>query len=72
MTTITYTVPRIHCGHCVHTIQTELGEIAGVRRVMAEQDSRKVVVEFEAPATQPAIEAKLVEIEYPPEKLLSL
>lgn len=72
MTTITYTVPRIHCGHCVHTIQTELAEIPGVRRVTAEQDSRKVVVEFEAPAAPPAIEAKLVEIEYPPEKLLSL
>lgn len=72
MTTITYTVPRIHCGHCVHTIQTELAEIPGVRRVTAEQDSRKVVVEFEAPAGPPAIEAKLVEIEYPPEKLLSL
>lgn len=72
MTSITYTVPRIHCGHCVHTIQTELAEIPGVRRVSAQQDSRKVVVEFEAPATPPAIEAKLVEIEYPPEKLLSL
>ncbi len=72
MTSITYTVPRIHCGHCVHTIQTELAEIPGVRRVTAEQDSRKVVVEFEAPATQPDIEAKLVEIEYPPEKLLTL
>lgn len=72
MTTITYTVPRIHCGHCVHTIQTELAEIPGVRRVTAEQDSRKVVVEFEAPAAPPAIEAKLAEIEYPPEKLLSL
>ena len=72
MSTITYSVPRIHCAHCVHTIQTELSEIPGVRRVLAEESSRKVVVDFEAPASSPAIEAKLAEINYPPETLVQL
>jgi copper chaperone CopZ len=72
MTQITYSVPRIHCGHCVHTIQTELAEIPGVQRVVAEESSRKVVVEFDSPATSPLIEAKLAEINYPPEPLLQL
>ncbi|MEX0788178.1 MAG: heavy-metal-associated domain-containing protein [Anaerolineales bacterium] len=72
MSQITYSVPRIHCGHCVHTIQTELSEIPGVQRVVAEESSRKVVVEFESPATSPMIEAKLAEINYPPEPLLQL
>ena len=72
MSQITYSVPRIHCGHCVHTIQTELSEIPGVQRVLAEESSRRVVVEFEAPATSPMIEAKLAEINYPAQGLLTL
>jgi copper chaperone CopZ len=27
MTTVTYTVPAIHCGHCTHTIEMEVGEL---------------------------------------------
>jgi copper chaperone CopZ len=72
MSTITYSIPRIHCSHCVHTIQTELGELPGVTRVIAEEDARKVLVEFESPATSGEIEAKLAEINYPPDKLLQL
>ncbi len=30
MAKITYFVPNISCGHCVHTIKTELEELAGV------------------------------------------
>lgn len=72
MAQITYSVPRIHCAHCVHTIQMELTEIPGVQKVAAEEASRKVIVEFEAPATSSAIEAKLAEINYPAEPLLQL
>jgi len=66
MTTVTYRVPAISCGHCVHTIQSELSEIQGVSRVQAAQDTKQVSVEFAAPATEATIRTKLVEINYPP------
>ena len=62
----TFTVPNISCGHCVHTVQMEVGDIAGVRSVKAEQDSKQVVVEWGEPATWEQIEALLVEINYAP------
>ena len=70
MTTLTLTVPNISCGHCVHTIQTEVGELAGVSRVEADQQTRIVVIDYAPPATPAAIEALLAEINYPAEKPL--
>lgn len=72
MTSKTFTVPAIHCGHCTHTIEMELGELPGVRQVKASQDSRQVTVEWEAPATWEKIEATLHEINYPPADLLQI
>ena len=66
MSTITYDVPNISCGHCVHTIQMELSELAGVTKVAASQVDRKVKVEFEDPATEESIVAVMTEINYPP------
>lgn len=68
MTSVTYNVPSIHCGHCVHTIQSELGTLQGVSRVAARQDTRQVTVEFAPPATEAQIVALLSEINYPPAK----
>jgi len=62
----TFMVPNISCGHCVHTVQMEVGDIPGVTRVKAEQASKQVVVEWEAPATWEQIKAALVEINYAP------
>ena len=62
----TFTVPNISCGHCVHTVEMEVGDIAGVKSVKAEQDSKQVVVEWGDPATWDQIEALLVEINYAP------
>ncbi|PJF34999.1 MAG: heavy metal transporter [Candidatus Thermofonsia Clade 1 bacterium] len=62
----TVLVPNISCGHCVRTIQTEVAELEGVRRVQANEQTRQVLIEWEAPATWEQIEAKLVEINYPP------
>ena len=62
----TFTVPNISCGHCVHTVQMEVGDITGVKSVKAEQDSKQVVVEWGEPATWEQIEAVLVEINYAP------
>jgi len=65
MTTVTYSIPNISCGHCVHTIQTELSDVQGVQSVVADQDTKNVEIVFEAPATEEKIKALLVLIEYP-------
>ena len=62
----TFTVPNISCGHCVHTVEMEVGDLAGVKSVKADQDSKQVVVEWGDPATWDQIEALLVEINYAP------
>jgi copper chaperone CopZ len=65
MKTMTYTVPAIHCGHCTHTIELELGELDGVRSVKADQATKSVVVAYDAPADDEKIRALLLQIEYP-------
>jgi len=72
MTTVTYTVPAIHCGHCTHTIEMEVGELQGVQSVKADEASKKVVISFDAPASEEKIKALLSEINYPAEGLISL
>jgi len=72
MTTVTYTVPAISCGHCTHTIETEVGEMQGVQSVKAEIDTKKVVITFDAPASEEKIKALLAEINYPAEGLIAL
>lgn len=62
----TFLVPAIHCGHCVHTIQNEVGELSGVKLVKADEQSKQVTVEWDTPATWAQIEALLKEINYPP------
>ena len=65
MTTVTYSVPAIHCMHCTHTIELEVGELQGVQSVKAEIDSKNVTITFDAPASEEKIKALLTEIEYP-------
>jgi len=65
MTTVTYSIPNISCGHCVHTIQSEVSELAGVTQVTANADSKTAVITFDAPATEAQIRALLAEINYP-------
>ncbi|GAB4547865.1 MAG: heavy-metal-associated domain-containing protein [Anaerolineales bacterium] len=72
MTTVTYTVPAISCGHCTHTIETEVSELKGVQSVKAEIDSKKVTITFESPADEQKIKALLAEINYPAEGLITL
>lgn len=59
-------VPAISCGHCVRTIERELGEVEGVRSVRADAETKRVEVAWEAPADWPAIAALLAEIGFPP------
>jgi copper chaperone CopZ len=72
MTTITLKVPAISCGHCVHTIKSELSELPGVKTVDASEQTKLVTVGFDSPATQDQIESTLAEINYPAEKLVTL
>ena len=65
MTNVTYSVPSISCGHCVRTIQTNLSQVAGVRSVKADAAGKKVDIEFDTPASEDTIKAKLAEINFP-------
>ncbi len=65
MTTLTYKAPNISCDHCVHTIQNEVGELAGIQSVAAQEDTQLVTIGFDSPATQAQIEALMAEIGYP-------
>ena len=65
MKTVTYNVPAMHCGHCVHTVKMELSELEGVQSVDADFASKKVVVKFSDPASDEKIKEVLSEINYP-------
>lgn len=61
----TYTIPGMHCNHCVHTIKMELGELPGLQSIDVNLSSKQVMVIFEPPATSEQIEDLLKEINYP-------
>lgn len=65
MTTVTYNIPNISCGHCVHTIKMEVGDLTGVATVDASAENKTATIEFDAPASEDAIKALLAEINYP-------
>jgi len=65
MTTVTYSIPNISCGHCVHTVQMEVAEIAGVQSVVASEQKKEATITFGPPATEDEIKALLAEINYP-------
>ena len=67
MTTKTVSVPSISCGHCVMTIQREVGEMQGVSAVQADKATKKVTISWDPDVTDwVAIESTLREIDYPP------
>ncbi len=72
MNSKTFTVPNISCGHCTHTIEMEVGDLAGVKSIKAEIESKKVTVEWDQPATWEGIASLLQEINYPPEGLIQI
>lgn len=67
MNTITVKAPAISCGHCVHTVQSEVGELAGVKSVSANEQSKLVTITYEQPASEQQIKELLAEIGYPAE-----
>ena len=72
METKSFKVPAISCQHCVHTIKMEVSDVPGVESVSADKDTQMVTVQWHDPATWDAIRQTLVEINYPPEGLISL
>jgi copper chaperone len=71
MTSKTFTVPNISCGHCVHTIEMEVGDLAGVTNVKANVDDKQVLIEWQPPASWEQIESLLHDINYPPGEVQS-
>ncbi len=68
MTTKSFRVPNISCGHCVMTIERELGELEGVVSVKADEPSQMVTLGWdESSLGWDQIDALLKEIQYPAE-----
>ena len=65
METNRFSIPNISCGHCVMTIQRELGDIEGVLKVEGDPNQKEIAVDWDAPATLEKIKATLEETNYP-------
>ena len=65
METRKLSIPNITCGHCVMSIQRELGEIDGVSKVEEGPTAKEITVEWEEPATLEKIRSTMKEINYP-------
>lgn len=60
-------VPNISCGHCVKTIEREVGDVDGVTSVRASEVDKTVHLEWDDARTSwDAIESRMEEINYPP------
>jgi len=67
MQTKIVTVPNISCGHCVKTIENEVGELEGIVSVKAEEATKKVTIAWAESQSWAEIAALLDEIGYPAE-----
>ncbi len=68
MSSKTYDVPNISCGHCVATIEREVSAVPGVNSVKGDVDSKQVTILYEDEAVLSRVEETLKEIGYPPGK----
>jgi copper chaperone len=64
-TTVTYSIPNISCGHCVHTIKSEVSDLEGVQSVEADMMTKVTTITYGPPATEEKIKSLLAEINYP-------
>ena len=51
MTTMTITVPEIHCDHCKHSIEGALAPLPGVASARVDVNARTVTVEVDERVT---------------------
>jgi len=65
MKTVTFNIPNISCGHCVHTIKMEVTDLEGVISVDASPESKTATITFNDPAIESSIKNLLAEINYP-------
>ena len=64
MATSTYTVTGMTCGHCVSSVQKEIGGIEGVTAVDIDLASGRVEVTSQAAVSEAAIAAAVDEAGY--------
>jgi copper chaperone len=64
MSTSTYTVTGMTCGHCIASVTEEIGEIDGVREVAADLATGQVVVTSDAPVDPGDVRAAVEEAGY--------
>jgi len=62
----TFLVPEIGCSGCVRTVESTVKQINGVDSVSADEQTKQVVVQWQAPATWEQIKTALAEVDYPP------
>lgn len=64
MTTSTYTVSGMTCGHCVNAVTSEIGQLPGVDDVRVDLGSGTVTVTSQAPLDAAAVTAAVEEAGY--------
>ncbi|MYV98136.1 heavy-metal-associated domain-containing protein [Streptomyces sp. SID3343] len=64
MSTATFTVSGMTCGHCVSSVTEEVSEVAGVTDVKVELASGLVTVTSAQPVSADAVRAAVVEAGY--------
>ncbi|MBF8193897.1 heavy-metal-associated domain-containing protein [Nonomuraea sp. K274] len=64
MSTATYTVKGMTCGHCVSSVKEEVGEVAGVTSVEVDLASGLLTVTGDGPIDEAGIAAAVGEAGY--------
>ena len=64
MTTATYTVTGMTCGHCVSAVTEEVSQVPGVTAVDVDLESGGLTVTSEAPVDDSAVRAAVEEAGY--------
>jgi copper chaperone CopZ len=64
MSTATYTVTGMTCGHCAASVSEEISEIAGVEDVAVVVETGAVTVTSTAPLDESAVRAAVEEAGY--------
>jgi len=65
METKTYSIPNIHCMHCINRIETAIKALEGVDFAEADLVKLSLTVDFEPPADDKIIRETLESIGYP-------
>ncbi len=64
MTTATYTVTGMTCGHCVSSVTEEVSGVPGVSNVEVDLESGGLTVTSDAPVDEAAVRAAVEEAGY--------